>query len=87
MAKSNTAKRVRIEDFFVSPEDRPGWVIANERLPGVGEEVYCVGGTGVIRAVLGKTSDGSRLLEIQLEDPQQTKPFFASAANVLVTPE
>lgn len=85
MARSNTAKRVRIEDFFVSPEDRPGWVLANERLPDVGEEVYCVGGVGVVRAVLGKTSDGSRLLEIQLEEPQ-TKPFFAATSNVLVTP-
>jgi hypothetical protein len=36
-------------------------------------------------ALLGKTGDGSRLLEIRLGDVQ-AKPFFAAASNVLVAP-
>ena len=41
--------------------------------------------TGVVTAVLGKTGDGSRLLEIKLTDPA-ARPFFAAASNVLVAP-
>jgi hypothetical protein len=32
--------------------------------------------------VLGRTSDGSRLLELRCAD--QTQPFFASSSNVLL---
>jgi hypothetical protein len=35
--------------------------------------------------VLGKTGDGSRLLELRLPDTS-AKPFFAAASNVLVAP-
>jgi hypothetical protein len=36
--------------------------------------------------VLGKTGDGSRLLELKLPDTS-AKPFFAAASNVLISPE
>lgn len=85
MSTANSAKRIRGEDLVVSSTSRPGWVAATERVPGVGEEVWCVGGAGVVHAVLGKTGDGSRLLEIRLSDPG-AKPFFAAASNVLVAP-
>ena len=85
MAKSNTSKRLRAEDFRVDTASRPGWVTGQEQSVIVGEEVYCIGGVGVVAAVHGKTGDGSRLLEIRLED-EAAKPFFAAASNVLVAP-
>lgn len=85
MAKGNTTKRLHVEDFRVDASDRPGWVAGNVRILGIGEEVYCIGGTGIIAAILGKTGDGSRLLEIRLAD-ETAKPFFAAASNVLVQP-
>jgi hypothetical protein len=82
---SNSTKRIRDNDLFVSAEQRPGWVSATERAPTVGDDVWCVGGEGKVSAVLGKTGDGSRLLEIRLADPS-ARPFFAAASNVLVAP-
>jgi len=84
-SSSNSVKRIRDEDLFVQANNRPGWVPAVERIPTVGEEVYCVGGVGEVTAVLGKTGDGSRLLQIRLSDPQ-ARPFFAASSNVLVAP-
>lgn len=78
-------KRVHKAELYVDREARPGWLTGVERIPTVGEEVYCAGGEGAISAVLGKTGDGSRLLEIRLADPT-AKPFFAAASNVLVAP-
>lgn len=85
MAKSRGAKSLRAEEFLVSLEDRPGWVRATDRTPKVGQEVYCAGGTGEVVSVHGKTGDGSRLLQIRLED-ESARPFFAAASNVLVEP-
>ncbi len=85
MAKSNTSKRIHNAELYVNPEDRPGWLTGEERLPTVGEQVYCAGGSGEVAAVLGKTGDGSRLLEIRLSDPKP-RSFFAAASNVLVAP-
>lgn len=85
MSKGNSARRPRTENLHVDLTNRPGWVTGNLRELGVGQEVYCAGGAGVLAAVLGKTGDGSRLLEIQLADPT-VKPFFAAASNVLVAP-
>lgn len=82
---SNSSRRIRETDLVVSEEKHPGWVPATERPLIVGDDVYCVGGEGKIAAVLGKTGDGSRLLEIRLEDPG-ARPFFAAASNVLVAP-
>jgi len=86
MSKGNGSKRLRAEDFRVDAASRPGWVLASERPLGVGTEVFCIGGTGTVAAVRGKTGDGSRLLEIQL-DEAGAKPFFAAASNVLVAPQ
>lgn len=86
MATANSIRRIRDEDIHVSPEARPGWVAGSDRLPRVGEDVFCTAGAGVVQALLGRTGDGTRILEIRLEDPA-AKPFFASAANVLVAPE
>ena len=85
MSKSNGTKRLRAEDGKVDMTARPGWTTGQERVPNVGEQVLCAGGAGEVVALLGKTGDGSRLLEIRLGDAQ-AKPFFAAASNVLVAP-
>jgi hypothetical protein len=82
---SRPLKRVHNVEMYVDRDARPGWISGAERIPGVGEEVFCAGGQGEIAAVLGRTGDGSRLLEVRLPDPK-AKPFFAAASNVLVTP-
>ncbi len=83
MAMGNSTKRIRDDELFVTAENHPGWVSAGERSFKVGDDVYCTGGEGVVAAVLGKTSDGSRLLEIKLST-EGARPFFAAASNVLV---
>jgi hypothetical protein len=85
MSKTS-AKRIRIEDYHMDPVNHPGWVSAHDRTPTVGDKVLCAGGPGTLAAVLGRTGDGSRLLQIQLatEEPK-TPPFFAAASNVLVS--
>lgn len=84
MKKSST-RRVLNGEFYVDATARPGWLTAVERAPAVGEEVFCAAGPGTVFAVLGKTGDGSRLLEIRLPSAD-SKPFFAAASNVLVAP-
>lgn len=86
MAKGNSTKRMRAEEFRVDPEDKPGWIPATARIPAVGEEVFCAGGVGSVASVHGKTGDGSRLLQIRLNE-EGTPPFFAAASNVLVDPQ
>lgn len=85
MAKANSAKKLRMNEFLVEPEDRPGWISGADRIVAVGEEVYCAGGEGTILSVHGKTGDGSRLLQIRLTNGVSA-PFFAAASNVLVAP-
>ncbi len=64
---------------------RPDWPTGAEREPLVGEEVYCTEGMCSVTRVLGRTGDGSRLLELRLADGDR-RPFFAAASNVLVRP-
>jgi hypothetical protein len=47
--------------------------------------VYCTEGFGNVTRVLGRTGNGSRLLELRL-DGGDRRPFFAAASNVLVHP-
>lgn len=85
MAKGNSTRRIRAEDFRVDPEGHPGWVVRDSRAPTVGEAVFCAGGEGAVASVHGKTGDGSRLIQIRLDD-QETPPFFAASSNVLFRP-
>jgi hypothetical protein len=84
MAVNKTARRINPEDLHVDPEARPGWISGADRVPEVGEEIFCAGGTGAVIRVLGRTGDGSRLLEVQLES--NDRPSFAAASNVRVSP-
>lgn len=83
MAMGNSTRRMRDDELVVSAENHPGWISAGERAFKVGDDVYCTGGEGVVVAVLGKTGDGSRLLEIKLST-EGARPFFAASSNVLV---
>jgi|GEM_PF-1095912 len=83
--KLHSAKRMHNVKLHVDSEARPGWPTGHDRVPFVGEEVFCTMGTGEVTALHGKTSDGSRLLQIRLSAPG-TAPFFAAASNVLVHP-
>ena len=64
---------------------RPGWRSGSEQVPAVGQHVYCMGGMAEVMRVLGKTGDGSRLLELRLID-RAAPPFHAAASNVLIAP-
>lgn len=84
--RSNSVRRIRREALQVAEsEERPGWVRASDRLPAVGERVLCTEGLAQVVRLLGKTGDGSRLIELALPDrPRQA--FFAAASNLLVPP-
>lgn len=82
---SNSTKRMTLEELTVNSNDQPEWLSGTERLPAIGELVLCTGGLAEVIKLLGKTGDGSRLLELRLVDGK-APPFFAAASNVLVKP-
>ena len=82
---NNTSKRIKPADLAVHHDERPGWVTGSERIPAAGEEIYCTEGIAEVVKVLGRTGNGSRLLELRLPEAG-SKPFFAAASNVLVAP-
>ena len=80
---SKSVGRVSRDSLRISSLDEPGgWHAEPGTVPAVGDIVLCVEGKGEVVGVLGKTSDGSRLLELRVDD--RDKPFFASSSNVLV---
>lgn len=81
----NSSRRVSGRGLRVDETLWPGWVGGSEQLPVVGDEVKCAEGSAQVVRVLGKTGDGSRLLELVLPD-RLKHPFFAAASNVLVAP-
>jgi hypothetical protein len=84
--ENHSTRRTARETLRVAvSEENAGWVTAMNRLPDVGEQVYCTEGAAVVGRVLGRTGDGSRLLELILPD-RPRNPFFAAASNVLVSP-
>ena len=77
--------RVRVDSLKMVSGDHPGWHAPVEGLvPKVGDRVLCVDGEAEVTQVLGRTGDGSRLLELCLPDRPKHHPFFASSSNVLV---
>lgn len=85
MLPYRAANELRLGDFRVKLEDRPGWVWGSTRVPLEGEEIFCAAGAGTVTALHGKTGDGSRLLQIGLASAVK-QPYFAAASNVLVAP-
>ena len=82
MLPKNTS-RVRRDTFQIESVELPGWRPVSGRIPGVGESVHCVEGEAEVVRVLGRVSDGSRLLELRLPDRPKA-PFFAASSNVLL---
>lgn len=81
MTQSNTSRASR-ESLRISSVAPTGWSPALERLPSVGERVYCTEGPATVVKVLGRTSDGSRLLELRCDG--QPQAFFAASSNILL---
>jgi hypothetical protein len=81
----NSSRRIRNEDLKVNNEAQPGWTSGQDSLPVVGATVYCAEGMAKVVRVLGKTGNGTRLLELKLLDGTR-QPFFAEASNVRVPP-
>lgn len=84
-AFSGRSNRVSLEKLKIDRAARPDWPTGAERTPAAGEEVYCTEGLCSVIRVLGRTGNGSRLLELRLEDGDR-RPFFAAGSNVLVHP-
>lgn len=81
----NSSRAVKPEDLRIDPAAHPGWMNGTVRTPEVGEHVLCTGGPAEVVQLLGKTSDGSRLLSLRLLDGKHP-PFFVAASNILVPP-
>ena len=82
MSDSNTSRTPR-DSLRISSIDRPGWKpAASGHVPSVGEQVYCTEGPAEVIRLLGRTSDGSRLMELRCGE--RSHAFFASSSNVLV---
>jgi hypothetical protein len=81
---SNSARRIRAEELHVDGNAYPDWVSGKDRLPTAGSQVLCTAGLAEVVKVLGKTGDGSRLLELRLQGVNQ--PFFVAASNIRVAP-
>jgi hypothetical protein len=82
---SNSSKRLRFDELRVDRTDRNHWRSGDQEVPRVGQQVYCTEGLADVIRLLGKTGDGSRLLELRLTD-RVAPSFFAAASNVLVAP-
>lgn len=79
------AGRLKPGDQRIDRNARPGWPTGAECAPEVGDVVYCTAGLGTVLRVLGRTGNGSRLLELRI--PADGKiSFFASGSNVLLAP-
>lgn len=75
----------RREAVRIASVAQPGWELAGDRLPGVGEAVWSVDGAAEVVRILGRTGDGSRLLELRLPDRPKAS-YFAASSNVLLRP-
>ena len=86
MAEFNHSRTSR-DSLRISSVEPTGWEPSLGRVPHVGDFVYCTSGPAQVVKLLGRTSDGSRLLELRC--PDQTHAFFAASSNVLLkaTPE
>jgi hypothetical protein len=83
--RQNSARAIRAEGLRVDAANHPDWVMSEAHVPQPGEDVLCTGGLAEVVRVLGKTGDGSRLLELRLHGEKQP-PFFVAASNVLQRP-
>ena len=80
--QNNSSARVKLETLQASSIEMPGWSVSLDRTPSVGDFVHCVDGLAEVVGVHGRTSSGSRLLELKV-DGSEGKAYFAAASNVL----
>lgn len=80
--QSNTSRIARDSLRISSVGEPRGWQPCGAHVPRIGEQVYCTEGAAEVVSLLGRTSDGSRLLELRCVS--RTQPFFAASSNVLV---
>lgn len=72
-------------DLRIDRSEHAEWPTGMEQLPDVGQRVYCTDGMAEVVRILGKTGNGSRLLQLRLIG-RTAPPFHAAASNVLVEP-
>jgi hypothetical protein len=72
-------------DLRIDRSEHAEWPTGMEQLPDVGQRVYCTDGMAEVVRILGKTGNGSRLLQLRLVG-RTAPPFHAAASNVLVEP-
>jgi len=72
-------------DLRIDRSGRSTWATGNEEVPRVGQRVFCTEGMAEVVRILGKTGNGSRLLQLRLIG-RTAPPFHAAASNVLVEP-
>ena len=80
---SGSTNRINPDSLRIASVESAGWVSAASQQLEVGQVVRTVSGGATIVRILGRVGDGSRLLELRLEEAG-TPPFFAAASNVLV---
>lgn len=85
MLMNNSARRLKPEELTIDRTLQPEWSSAVEKPVAVGDVVLCTAGLAQVTKLCGKTSDGSRLLELKLAEGE-SRPFFAASSNVLVRP-
>lgn len=78
-------RALRPEDLRIDRSVNPEWSTVAEGEVRVGDRVRCTSGPATVQRVLGKTGNGSRLLELRLVGETRTS-FFAAASNVLLEP-
>lgn len=80
MLPKNTSRLAR-NRLDISTYEQEGWEVG-EQTPEIGAEVVSIEGPATVLRVLGKVSDGSRLLELEIVD-RDGPSFFAPTSNVL----
>ena len=80
MLPKNTS-RVPRKLLDISSHPQEGWEVRQDTPP-VGTVVLSVEGLAKVVRVLGKVTDGSRLLELEIVD-REGPSFFAATSNVL----
>lgn len=82
---SRDVEALRPQDQRIDRTARPGWVTGDVCEPRVGDLIYCTAGRGSVLRILGRTGNGSRLLEVSLANGAKA-PFFVASSNVLIEP-
>lgn len=81
MPTANNSSGVQREQLRIRSHPLDGWAVL-DRPPCVGSVVVSVDGYAEVMRVLGRVTDGSRLLELRFLGGERPL-YFAAASNVL----